>query len=64
LFDKNQYYIDYIAEKPNDETVTNSLDEEKDINLEQTDEEIEAESLNKDQTIEQDDEEPPTARFE
>jgi len=44
--------------------VNNSLDEEKDIKPEQTDDEIEKESLNKDQPIEQDDEEQPTARFE
>ena len=41
LFDKYEYYIDYIDEKTNDETVDNSLDEEKDIKPEQTDDEIE-----------------------
>ncbi len=65
LFDKFEYYIDYIVEKPNDETVNNSLDEEKDIKPERTDDEIERENLNKDdQPIEQDDEEQPVARFD
>jgi hypothetical protein len=65
LFDKFEYYIDYIAEKANDETVNNSLDEEKDIKPERTDDEIERENLNKDdQPIEQDDEEQPVARFD
>jgi len=60
-----EYYIDYIAEKPNDETVNNLLDEEKDIKPERTDDEIERENLNKnDQPIEQDDEEQPVARFD
>jgi hypothetical protein len=63
MFSKYEYHIDSIDEKPNEETVNNSLDEEKDIKLDQTDEEIEAESLNKDPTPDQEGEEHPKARF-
>ncbi|CAF0938668.1 unnamed protein product [Rotaria sordida] len=51
-----------IDVKLNDATTDNSLDEENNIKPERTDDEIEQESLNKDQTPEQYDEERHTAR--
>lgn len=56
-------FIVNIDEKPNEEVVNESIDEEKDVKIEQTDEEIERESLNKDPIIEHDDEHP-MARLE